>query len=118
VGEFEVTIRGVVKGKYVPNTRFRANSRLTLRPEGLDAHLPTRTFDALEELAAFAATRNISTAGLALAWILAHSDCTALVASPSSSVPHLGHVKEALEIRLTVEDLEQMGEWFDMDAVK
>jgi aryl-alcohol dehydrogenase-like predicted oxidoreductase len=111
---FSTLAGSVVKGKYKRNAAFSVNSWSTLRPEGLDALLSTRTFDALEQLAAFAATRNISTAALALAWMLAQSDCTALVASPSSSVPHLEHVKEALQIRLTVEELEQIGEWFNV----
>jgi 1-deoxyxylulose-5-phosphate synthase len=115
---FSTLAGSVVKGKYKRNTAFPANSRITLRPEGLDALLSTRTFDALEQLAAFAAMRNISTAALAMAWMLAHSDCTALVASPSSSAPHLEHLKEALQIRLTVEELEQIGEWFEIGTVK
>jgi aryl-alcohol dehydrogenase-like predicted oxidoreductase len=104
---------GVLTGKYKRDRSFPPDSRLALRPEGFDALLSGRTFDALEQLTAFADKRNISTAALALAWLIARSDCTALVAGPSSVRPHLEHVKEALQVTLTNKESEQITEWFE-----
>ena len=50
---------------------------------------------------------------LALAWLLAHPDCTAPVVGPSRSKPHLGHVAQALGLNLEADERARMSAWFE-----
>ncbi|HVJ52195.1 MAG TPA: aldo/keto reductase [Aliidongia sp.] len=103
---------GVLSGKYKRDEPFPEGTRMALRPEGVDKLLSDAVFDALDRLGAEAARRGISTAALALAWILAHPDCTAPVIGPSRAAPHLGHAGEAMKAALTPEDAAEIASWF------
>lgn len=103
---------GVLTGKYKRSVPFPDGTRLALRPEGFDEILSERVFDALEQLEREAIRREVTCAGLALAWILANADCTAPVVGPSRSAPHLAHVAEATALALTAEEASEISEWF------
>ena len=72
--------------------------------------------DALDQLRNAAAARDVSCGGMALAWVIAHPDCTAPIVGPSRSAPHLAHVAEALELTLTVDEHAQFATWFEATA--
>jgi aryl-alcohol dehydrogenase-like predicted oxidoreductase len=91
---------GVMTGKYSRDSPPPEGSRLALRPEGFDEMLTPAVHDALDHLEEVAAARGVSMGALALAWLLAHDEVTAIIAGPSSTAPHLGLVGEALEIDL------------------
>ena len=61
------------------------------------------TFDALERLQAMAASRGVSMAGLALAWLLADERVTQIVIGPGRP-EHLAPVGEALRNPLTPQE--------------
>jgi aryl-alcohol dehydrogenase-like predicted oxidoreductase len=103
---------GALSGKYKRGEPFPEGTRLALRPDGVDELLSDRIFDALDRLGTEAIRRGASTAALALAWVLAHPDCTAPVVGPSRAAPHLGHAREALALELTSDTGLEMAGWF------
>ena len=88
---------GWLTGKYRRGETPPPGSRMTLRPEPYAGYSSDRVFDALEALAAEAAARDVSMAGLALAWLLALDEVTAIVVGPGRS-EHLAPAVEALSI--------------------
>jgi 1-deoxyxylulose-5-phosphate synthase len=103
---------GVLSGKYKRGEAFPPDSRMALYPTGIDQILSDQIFDAIDRLGTEAIEGGVSTAALALAWVLAHRDCTAPVIGPSRTAPHLSHVAEALKIALTPEMSSTMTHWF------
>jgi aryl-alcohol dehydrogenase-like predicted oxidoreductase len=103
---------GVLTGKYRRGEPFPAESRMALYPGGIDQLLIDEIFAAIDQLEAEASRRGVSTAALALAWVLAHPQCAAPVVGPSRTAPHLSHVAEALKIGLTPEMMSVMTGWF------
>jgi aryl-alcohol dehydrogenase-like predicted oxidoreductase len=106
---------GVLTGKYKRGEPFPPDTRMALRPDGVDKLLSPKAYDALDHLAAMAADYKVSSAELALAWILAHPDCTAPVVGPSRGRPHLGHLKEAMGVELQPDDVTKLAGWFSND---
>jgi len=86
---------GWLTGKYRRGEPYPAGSRMTQRPEGYRAFTEHAVFDGLERLAARAAERGISMAGLALSWLLAQPHLAAAVVGPMRP-EHLDPVREAL----------------------
>jgi L-glyceraldehyde 3-phosphate reductase len=76
---------------------------MTQRPEPYQALVSERTFDALEALERLAAERDMSVAGMALAWLLADERVTQIVIGPVR-VEHLAPVREALERPLCADE--------------
>src|SRR6476660_3341889 len=70
---------GWLTGKYRRGEPFPVGSRMTQRPEPYSGFVADRTFDALDRLQAMAASRGISMAGFALAWLLANERVTQIV---------------------------------------
>ena len=94
---------GFLSGKYNIDQEYPAGSRMTLRPEPyLDWWNPS-TFSKLDQLAAEAEKRQISMAGLALAWLTHHPDVTAPIVGPRRPA-HFTAVKEAMSTSLTIEE--------------
>jgi len=91
---------GWLTGKYRRGEPFPAGSRMTQRPEPYRAFVTAPTFDALGRMAAIAASRGTSMAGLALAWLLADERVTQVVIGPGRP-GHLAPVGEALGHPLT-----------------
>jgi aryl-alcohol dehydrogenase-like predicted oxidoreductase len=88
-----------------------AGSRMATRPEGY-AHLAAEsTFAGVDALAAAAAERGISTAGLALAWVIAQPHVTAAIAGPRRA-EHLDAVREALATPLAADEADTLAALF------
>ncbi len=103
---------GVLTGKYHRGESFPDGTRLSLRPEGYDELLTPAVHDAIDRLRAESETRQVSTAALALAWVIQHPDCTAAVVGPSRSAPSLAHVTEAMTITLSRAEHDLLTGWF------
>ena len=86
---------GWLTGKYRRGTPYPAGSRMTQRPEPYREFVTDRTYEALDKLAAIAARRGTSLAGLALAWLLADDRVAQIVIGPGRP-EHLAPVAEAL----------------------
>ena len=102
---------GWLTGKYRRGEIPPPGSRMTLRPEPYAGYDSDRVFGALESLAAEAAAREVSMAGLALAWLLALDEVTAIIVGPGRS-EHLAPAVEALSISLTTADRDSLTEVF------
>jgi aryl-alcohol dehydrogenase-like predicted oxidoreductase len=94
---------GWLTGKYRRGQPYPSGSRMTQRPEPYQALVSERTFDALEALERLAAERDMSVAGMALAWLLADERVTQIVIGPVR-VEHLAPVREALERPLCADE--------------
>jgi aryl-alcohol dehydrogenase-like predicted oxidoreductase len=91
---------GWLAGRYRRGEAPPPGSRMATRPEGYE-HLRTeRTFAALDALAESAAARGVSGGALALAWVLAQPDVTAMVVGPRRP-EHLDTAVQALDVELT-----------------
>jgi aryl-alcohol dehydrogenase-like predicted oxidoreductase len=80
---------------------------MTHRPETYRRYENDAVFDGLEALERAAGERGVSVAGLALAWLLATPEVTAVVVGPTC-VEHLGPVREALELDLSAADRDDL----------
>jgi aryl-alcohol dehydrogenase-like predicted oxidoreductase len=102
---------GWLTGKYRRGEPAPAGSRMTLRPEPYEAYRSDRVFGALEALEREAGERGVSMAGLALAWLLALPEITAVVIGPNRA-EHLAPAVEALEIDLSSTNRDRLTEVF------
>ncbi len=107
---------GILTGKYARGQPFPEGTRMALRPEGNAEMMTDKVHDAIDRLRSAAARRSVTCGGLALAWLLAHPDCTAPVVGPSRAAPHLHHLAEALELVLTAEEYARITSWFETAA--
>jgi aryl-alcohol dehydrogenase-like predicted oxidoreductase len=94
---------GWLTGKYVRGLEYPAGSRMTQRPESYTRYATDAVFDGLEALGREARERGVSTAGLALAWLRADPDVTAIVVGPTRA-EHLEPVREALSLELEADE--------------
>src|SRR5215469_11429500 len=99
---------GWLTGKYRRGEPFPAGSRMTQRPEPYRGLVAGQTFDALDRLRSMAASRGISMAGLALAWLLADERVAQIVVGPGRP-EHLAPVGEALSHPLTAPERAEIG---------
>jgi aryl-alcohol dehydrogenase-like predicted oxidoreductase len=100
---------GWLTGKYRRGEAAPEGSRMTTRPEPY-LHLDdTRVWDGLDGLAREAERRGVSTAGLSLAWLLAHPQVDGVVVGPRRP-EHLEPAREALSLEL--EDRDALSELF------
>jgi aryl-alcohol dehydrogenase-like predicted oxidoreductase len=102
---------GWLTGKYRRGDDAPARSRLALQPEWYECYRSDRVFDALELLGGEALRREVSTAGLALAWALAVPEVTAVLVGPRRA-EHLDAAAEATRIVLTSEDHDRLSRLF------
>jgi aryl-alcohol dehydrogenase-like predicted oxidoreductase len=102
---------GWLTGKYRRGQPYPTGSRMTQRPESYLRFANDAVFDALEALEREASQRGISAAGLALAWLLAQDDITAVVIGPTRP-EHLEPVREALSTPLDTAEARQLTEVF------
>jgi aryl-alcohol dehydrogenase-like predicted oxidoreductase len=102
---------GWLTGKYRRGQAFPAGSRMTQRPEGYVHYATDEVFAAIEALEREARQRGVSTAGLALAWLLASPDVTAVVVGPTRP-EHLRCVQEALTLDLSPAEAAHLGGLF------
>ncbi|MBA2298869.1 MAG: aldo/keto reductase [Actinobacteria bacterium] len=102
---------GWLTGKYRRGEEPPADSRMTLRPEPYE-HLRTdRTFAALETFEELAGERETSPAALALAWLLAQPQVTAVVVGPRRP-EQLHPALDALELRLSPPEIKSIAAVF------
>jgi aryl-alcohol dehydrogenase-like predicted oxidoreductase len=102
---------GWLTGKYRRGEEPPAGSRMTLRPEPYAHLLDDGVFDGLEAFEAAAAERGTSPAALAIAWVLAQPQVTAVVIGPRRPEQLLPAL-EALELRLSPPEREQLAMMF------
>ncbi len=91
---------GWLAGRYRRGAPYPEGSRMTQRPDGYRRFEAEEVFDALEAFEEEAAERGVSMAALALAWLLAERDVTAVVVGPTRAA-QLEPVREALELELS-----------------
>lgn len=93
---------GALTGKYQRGVPAPADSRMALRPDGIDELLTPAAFDAIDRLRDAAERQHgVECGALALGWLLHHPDVTAVVTGPSRRAPHLGLASQALEVELS-----------------
>jgi aryl-alcohol dehydrogenase-like predicted oxidoreductase len=98
---------GWLAGRYRRGEPYPEGSRMTQRPEGYRRFERDEVFDALEAFEREARERGVTPAGLALAWLLATPDVTAVVVGPTR-VAHLEPVREALALDLTAAERDHL----------
>ncbi len=94
---------GWLAGRYRRGESYPEGSRMRQRPDGYRRYETDGVFDALEAFEREAFGRGVSMAGLALSWLLAAPEVTAIVVGPTRA-EHLGPVREALSLELTAEE--------------
>jgi aryl-alcohol dehydrogenase-like predicted oxidoreductase len=102
---------GWLTGKYRRGETPPAGSRMTVRPEGSEHYRSDETFDALDALEREAAARGVSTAAVAIAWLLHVPEITAVVVGPNT-VEQLAPVVEALDVTLDEDERARIGALF------
>jgi len=91
---------GWLTGKYRRGEPYPEGSRMTQRPDSYVRYSNDSVFDALEAIEREALGRGVSMAGLAIAWLLAVPEITAVVVGPTRA-EHLEPAREALSLELT-----------------
>jgi aryl-alcohol dehydrogenase-like predicted oxidoreductase len=94
---------GWLTGKYRRGEPYPEGSRMTQRPEGYVGYATDDVYDALEAFEQEAWARGVSMAGLALGWLVATPELTAVIVGPGR-VEQLDPVHEALTLGLTPAD--------------
>ena len=107
---------GLLTGKYTWGGDLPQGSRMTLRPEPYRRFWNQETFESIDRLGKAAADRGVSTAGLALAWVLSHPVVTSVIVGPRR-LEHFRPVEEALALDLIEQERDEIGELFRSGAV-
>ena len=102
---------GLLTGKYDLEADYPSGSRMTLRPEPYLAYWTKPVFDAIDELGRVASDHGVSTAGMALAWVVHHPQVTAPIVGPRRS-DHFAPVEEALSVDVDRSTLDHLAETF------
>ena len=102
---------GWLTGKYRRGEQPPAGSRMTLRPEPYRHLEDDAVFDALEAFEERARERATTAAALAIAWLLAHPQVTAVVIGPRRP-DQLRPALDALQLELSPPEREQLRELF------
>jgi aryl-alcohol dehydrogenase-like predicted oxidoreductase len=102
---------GWLTGKYRRESAPPKGSRMTMRPEPYLRYDDEKVYSALDALGEAAAGHGVSMAGLALAWLLAHPGVSSIVVGPRTPA-HLEPVREALALKLTPAERDEVGSLF------
>ena len=102
---------GWLTGKYRRGEAYPAGSRMTLRPDPYADLVNDETFQGLEGFAAAAADRGVEPATLAVAWVLAHPQVTAVVVGPRRP-EQLATAIAATELELTTAERDELSGMF------
>ena len=102
---------GWLTGRYRRGAPYPEGSRMTQRPEGYLDYAQDHVFDALERFESEAGDRGVSMAGLALGWLLAQPQISAVVVGPGRP-EQLDPVHEALDLRLGAVEVHDLTEVF------
>lgn len=104
---------GALTGKYERGVNPPPDSRMALRPDGVDELLTPAVFDAIDRLNDEATRRyGVECGALALAWLLHHRQVTSVVTGPARRSPHLKLAAMATDIVLSDAAFEEIGSWF------
>lgn len=104
---------GALTGKYERGVNPPPDSRMALRPDGVDELLTPAVFDAIDRLNDEAERRHgVQCGTLALAWLLHHRQVTSVVTGPARTSPHLELAARATDIVLSDADFEEIESWF------
>jgi aryl-alcohol dehydrogenase-like predicted oxidoreductase len=104
---------GALTGKYARGVSPPAQSRLALRPDGVDELLTPAAFDAIERLREAAQNRyDVACGALALAWLRHHPEIGAVVIGPSRQAPHLELAAQSARVVLGDADAAEIAGWF------
>ena len=103
---------GWLTGKYQSMGSYPKGSRMTLRPEPYAHLVRKQTFAALVRFEKEAASRSVSMATLAMAWVASHPLVSAFVAGPRSP-EHFDLAEAALELKLSGSEWEAIAGTFD-----
>ena len=102
---------GWLTGKYRRGEEPPAGSRMTMRPGPYEHLRRDEVFDALESLERRAAERATTPAALAIAWLLAQPQVTAVVIGPRRP-EHLQPALDAVALDLTTAERDELAEVF------
>ena len=102
---------GWLTGKYRRGEAYPSGSRMTLRPDPYADLVNDETFSGLEAFAAAAAERGVEPATLAVAWVLAHPQVTAVVVGPRRP-EQLATAIAATELELTSRERDELAGLF------
>ncbi len=102
---------GWLTGKYRRGEAYPAGSRMTLRPDPYADLVNNETFHALEAFEAAAAERGVEPSTLAVAWVLAHPQVTAVVVGPRRP-EQLATAVAATELELTADERDELAGLF------
>src|ERR1019366_2683367 len=81
---------GALTAKYARHVTPPPDSRMALRPDGVDELLTPAVYDAIDRIRSEADRRHgVECGALALAWLLHHREVTAVVTGPARGSPHL-----------------------------
>jgi 1-deoxyxylulose-5-phosphate synthase len=103
---------GWLTGKYKADGKAPSGSRMDLRPEPYERFRNAETFAALEKFAAQASRHTVDTATLAVAWVLAQPQVTAVVVGPRRP-EHLEPVLRALDLQVSPSEADDLAELFE-----
>jgi aryl-alcohol dehydrogenase-like predicted oxidoreductase len=103
---------GWLTGKYNPDELPPEGSRMAMRPGPYEHLRRPETFTALAGLAEIAKQRGVDSATVAIAWLLAQPEVTAVVVGPRRP-KHLEPALRALEHPLSREDADEVGALFE-----
>jgi aryl-alcohol dehydrogenase-like predicted oxidoreductase len=110
---------GALTGKYRRDVTPPPNSRMALRPDGVDELLSPAAYDAIDRLRSDAEQRHAVECGaLALAWLLHHRDVTAVVTGPARRSPHLELAAQAVDVVLSEAGFAELESWFASAAAQ
>jgi aryl-alcohol dehydrogenase-like predicted oxidoreductase len=102
---------GWLTGKYRRGEAYPSGSRMTLRPDPYDDLVSDPTFDGLEAFSAEASARGVEPATLAVAWVLANPQVTAVVVGPRRP-EQLETALAATELELTADECTELAGLF------
>ena len=102
---------GWLTGKYKRGETPAPGSRMQLRPGPYEHFRNEATFDALDRLAEVARQRGVDAATLAIAWLLAQTQVTAVIIGPRTP-EQLEPAVRALETKLSKVEAEELGALF------
>jgi len=102
---------GWLTGKYGRDGGYPSGSRMTMRPDPYRDLETEQTFAALDAFVAAAEARGVEPATLAVAWVLAHPEVTALVVGPRRP-EQLASALAATDVSLTPGERDELTELF------
>ena len=104
---------GALTGKYQHGISPPADTRMALRPDGVDELLTPAVFGAIDRLGAAARNRHgVECGALALAWLLHHRHVTSVITGPARGSPHLELAAQAVDVVLPAPEFQEIESWF------